>query len=44
MTSEIAVARPIYALRPGGKQIHTVYIHIYKHRDVNRNSVTLNEI
>ena len=35
-TFESPVARPIYALYPGGKQTHKVYMHIYKHRDVNK--------
>ena len=37
-TFESPVARPIQALCPGSKQTHKVYMHIYKHRDVNKKS------
>ena len=35
-TSETPVARPTHALCPEGKQTHEVYIHIDKHRYVNK--------
>ena len=35
-TSESPGAPPIHALCPWGKQTHKVYIHIYKHRNMNK--------
>ena len=37
-TFESPVSRSVFALCPGGKQTHKVYMHIHKHRDVNKKS------